>query len=104
MAIVTTVSGGERAGCLIGFHAQCSIDPARYVVWLSKANHTFRVGVHARSFAVHFLGEDDLELARHFGTASGDEVDKFASCAWQPGPDGTPVLTDCPHRFTATRV
>ena len=104
MAIVTTVSGGERAGCLIGFHAQCSISPLRYVVWLSKANHTFRVGVHARSFAVHFPSEDDGELARLFGTTSGDDVDKFDQCAWEEGDGGVPLLTDCPNRLVAERV
>jgi flavin reductase (DIM6/NTAB) family NADH-FMN oxidoreductase RutF len=104
MAVVTTVSGEERAGCLIGFHAQCSIDPPRYVVWLSKANHTFRVGLHAQRFVVHFLGEEDLETARLFGTTSGDEVDKFGRCDWAPGPDGVPVLASCPNHFVATRV
>src|SRR3954468_10330921 len=102
MAIVTTVSDRERAGCLIGFHAQCSIDPPRYVVWLSKANHTFRVGLHAQRFAVHFLSEGDLETARLFGTTSGDEVDKFSRCDWTGGPDGVPVLADCPNHFVAT--
>jgi flavin reductase (DIM6/NTAB) family NADH-FMN oxidoreductase RutF len=104
MAIVTTVSGGDRAGCLIGFHAQCSISPPRYVVWLSKANHTFRVGVHARSFAVHFLGQDDEQLARLFGTTSGDDTDKFASCDWEEGDGGVPLLTGCPNRLVAERV
>ena len=104
MAVVTTVSDRERAGCLIGFHAQSSIDPPRYVVWLSKANHTFRVGLHAQHFGVHFLSEEDTGLARLFGTMSGDRVDKFAQCSWVPGPGGTPVLTDCPSRFVATRV
>jgi flavin reductase (DIM6/NTAB) family NADH-FMN oxidoreductase RutF len=104
MAIVTTVSGGERAGCLIGFHAQCSIDPPRYVVWLSKANHTFRVGVHARSFAVHFLSEDDEPLARLFGTTSGDDTDKFDQCAWEAADGGVPVLTGCSNRLVAERV
>jgi flavin reductase (DIM6/NTAB) family NADH-FMN oxidoreductase RutF len=104
MAVVTTASDRERAGCLIGFHAQSSIEPPRYVVWLSKANHTFRVGLHARWFAVHFLSEDDIELARRFGTVSGDRVDTFADCSWEPGPDGLPLLADCPRRFVATRV
>src|SRR3954453_15530186 len=104
MAIVTTVSGGERAGCLIGFHAQCSIDPPRYVVWLSKANHTFRVALHAQHFAVHFLPEDIFEeLPRLFGTVSGDDADKFARCSWDAGPGGVPLLRDLPHRFTAER-
>jgi flavin reductase (DIM6/NTAB) family NADH-FMN oxidoreductase RutF len=104
MAVVTTVSDREQAGCLIGFHAQSSIEPQRYVVWLSKANHTFRVGLHARHFGVHFLREKDVGLARLFGTTSGDRTDKFARCAWEPGPGGVPILTDCPHRFTAMRV
>jgi flavin reductase (DIM6/NTAB) family NADH-FMN oxidoreductase RutF len=104
MAVVTAVSDRERAGCLIGFHAQSSIEPERYVVWLSKANHTFRVALHAQYFGIHFLTEDDLELAKLFGTNSGDDVDKFAHCDWEPGPDELPVLTDCPNRFTAKRV
>jgi flavin reductase (DIM6/NTAB) family NADH-FMN oxidoreductase RutF len=111
MAVVTTASGGERAGCLVGFHAQCSITPHRYVVWLSKANHTFRVALHARHFAVHFLAEDSADedgadegLPRLFGTVSGDTTDKFARVAWSPGPGGVPVLRDCPNRFTARRV
>jgi flavin reductase (DIM6/NTAB) family NADH-FMN oxidoreductase RutF len=104
MAIVTTVSSGERAGCLIGFHAQCSITPPRYAIWLSKANHTFRVGVHARYFAVHFPSEESTELPRLFGTVSGDSTDKFARCDWESGPDGVPLLTGCPNRFIGTRV
>ncbi len=104
MAVVTTASSRERAGCLIGFHTQCSIEPNRYVVWLSKANHTFRVGVHAAHFAVHFLGQDDMELARLFGTTSGDHADKFRSVDWSPGPGGVPLLDASQNRFAAQRV
>lgn len=104
MAVVTTSSGQERAGCLVGFHAQCSIEPNRYVVWLSKANHTLRVALHARHFAVHFLGQDDVELARLFGTTSGDLVNKFAQCDWLPGTGGVPLLGSCPNRFAGDKV
>ncbi len=105
MAIVTTASDNERAGCLIGFHAQCSIEPPRYAVWLSKANHTLRVAVHAQHFAVHFLREDDEgDLPSLFGTVSGDDVDKFSRCEWEPGPGGVPLLSACSDRFVAERV
>lgn len=105
MAIVTTASRGERAGCLIGFHAQCSIDPPRYVVWLSKANHTFRVAMYAGHVAVHFLHEDDGEaLPRLFGTVSGDDTDKFARCDWDAGPGEVPLLRGCPDRLVGERV
>jgi flavin reductase (DIM6/NTAB) family NADH-FMN oxidoreductase RutF len=104
LAVVTTVAKGERAGCLIGFHAQCSISPQRYVIWLSKANHTFRVALHAQHFAVHFVRSGDLDVARLFGTKTGDETDKFAACGWRPGPDGVPVLDACPDHFLARKV
>src|SRR3954447_12518666 len=120
MAIVTTVSGGERAGCLIGFHAQCSISPPRYVVWGCPGHPTppprppppgrpaatppCRAAAPAGAVAVPSLGGDDEPLARLFGTVSGDDADKFARCTWEPGDGGVPVLTDCPNRFVAERV
>ena len=103
MVIVTTAAGGERAGCLVGFHAQCSIDPIRYVVWLSKANHTHRIALRAPAFAVHFLDRSQHSLAELFGTTSGDDVDKFERCAWDPAPAGVPVLRDCPNRIIGRR-
>ncbi len=95
MTIVTTTDGRERAGCLVGFHSQAGIDPRGLAVWLSKANHTYRVAVLADVFAVHFLTADHLELARLFGTRSGDDIDKFEHCAWHHGPGDVPVLADC---------
>ena len=104
MLVVTTASGRVRAGCLVGFHAQCSIDPPEYAIWLSKANHTYRVGALADTFAVHFLGAEHEGLAELFGTVSGDDTDKFERCAWSRGPDGVPLLDDVPDRFVGRRT
>jgi flavin reductase (DIM6/NTAB) family NADH-FMN oxidoreductase RutF len=104
MCVVTTVADGERAGCLVGFHAQCSIDPPRYAVWLSKANHTYRVALHAEVLVVHLVAADQTDLAELFGTVSGDDVDKFARCEWQAGEQGVPLLTACPRRLVVRRV
>ena len=93
MLVVTAAAGGERAGCLVGFHTQCSIDPPRFLVCVSKANHTFRVASRATSLGLHFLTEADIDLARLFGEETGDKVDKFARCDWREGPDGVPVLS-----------
>ena len=95
MIVVTTARGEERAGCLVGFAAQCSIDPPLLVVWLSKENRTTRIAREASSLLVHFLSSDDRELAELFGTATGDEIDKFSRCEWEPGPEGLPLLTGC---------
>lgn len=104
MVIVTTTNGRERAGCLVGFHAQSGMDPSGLSVWLSKANHTFRVAVLAQVVAVHFPTVDDVDIATTFGTLTGDRDDKFARCEWQPGPDGVPLLDRCPNRVIGRKA
>jgi flavin reductase (DIM6/NTAB) family NADH-FMN oxidoreductase RutF len=99
MFIVTVAAGGERAGCLVGFTTQCSIDPPRFLVCLSDKNRTFRVAVEAELMVVHMVPSHAGELADLFGGQTGDAVDKFARCSWRPGPAGTPVLYDCPNWF-----
>lgn len=104
LVIVTTAADGERAGCLVGFHAQSSIGSQHYSIWLSKANHTYRAALRARHFAVHFLTHDDLDLAEAFGTRCGAEVDKFAGVAVDSGEHGVPLLSPLPNRLVLERL
>ncbi|MGE5132190.1 MAG: flavin reductase family protein [Gemmatimonadota bacterium] len=104
LIVVTTAAGGERAGCLVGFHCQASIEPLRYCVWLSKANHTYRVALRATHLALHFLPASGLPLAERFGTLTGDRTDKFAGLGTGTGPGGVPLLADCPHWLAARRT
>lgn len=93
MLVVTASAGGERSGCLVGFHTQCSIDPARFLVCISRLNHTFPVAARSEYLAVHVLDRDDYPLARLFGGQTGDRVDKFDRCSWRDE-RGVPVLSD----------
>lgn len=104
MVVVTTAHAHEHAGCLVGFHAQSGMEPGNLTVWLSKANHTFRVAVFAETIAVHFLTAADVDLATRFGTVSGDDVDKFEAEAWRPGPGGVPLLDACPNRIIGRKM
>ena len=99
MFIVTVRDGDQRAGCLVGFATQSSIDPARFLVCLSRKNHTYRVAQHADLLAVHFVPRDAGALAELFGGHSGEESDKFAHCEWYPGPDNVPILRECGNWF-----
>ena len=93
MIIVTaSAPDGRRSGCLVGFWTQCSIDPARLLACISETNHTLPVASAAEVLALHWLADDDRSLAELFGGETGDEVDKFERCSWQPGPAGVPVL------------
>jgi flavin reductase (DIM6/NTAB) family NADH-FMN oxidoreductase RutF len=101
MFIVTTrAAGGERAGCLVGFATQCSIDPPRVLVCISKANRTHRAAQTAMALGVHFVPASATALAELFGGRTGDDHDKFADCEWEDGPDGVPLLAECRNRFT----
>src|SRR3982074_567379 len=104
LVVVTTAGADERSGCLVGFHAQSSIDPHRYCIWLSKANYTYRVALRASHLGVHFLTADDLELAELFGEFTGDTSDKFIGLNVSSGPGGIPVLDDVAHRIVVRRT
>ena len=99
MFIVTVAASGERAGCLVGFTTQCSIDPPRFLVCISDKNRTHRVARGAEVLVVHLVPADATELAELFGSETGDETDKFDRCDWRAGPAGTPVLEDCGNWF-----
>ncbi|MET3984691.1 flavin reductase family protein [Streptomyces sp. PvR034] len=95
--VVTAAAGERTAGCLVGFASQCSIDPPRFMVWLSKANRTYRIARQATHLAVHTLRDDQKRTAELFGGRTGDDIDKFAHIDWHrlttDGAD-VPVLDD----------
>ena len=104
MLIVTTTDGRDKAGCLLGFSTQCSIDPPRLIVFVSDKNFTFRVAREAEALAVHIVPSEREDLARLFGEETGDEVDKFERCEWEPGPLGVPLLAGCEDRVVGRVV
>lgn len=99
MFIVTTAADQHRAGCLVGFASQTSINPARFLVGLSRNNHTFTVAQTADHLAVHVLAHENLSLAELFGGTTGDNIDKFGQCTWHRGPAGMPILDAAPAWF-----
>ena len=104
MLIVTAASGPQRAGCLVGFATQCSIEPRRFLVCLSDKNRTLRVATRAGALVVHLPTTAMPGLVELFGGETGDDIDKFARCAWHPGPRGLPILDGCPRWFAGDVV
>ena len=100
MLVATTIGAdGERAGCLVGFATQTSIDPQRFLVCVSDKNRTYRVLRTAEAMVVHVVPEDADDVVELFGGETSDDVDKFAHCAWREGPEGLPILERCPSWF-----
>jgi len=99
MFIVTAAAGDDRAGCLIGFGSQTSIDPPRFLTALSRSNRTHDIASRADLLGVHFVPAEAAGLAELFGGVSGYDEDKFDQVAWHAGPEGTPLLDACANRF-----
>lgn len=99
MTVVTCTDGRQRSGCLVGFASQCSIDPPRLMVWISRTNHSYPVALRAEHLGVHWLSAVERELAELFGSTTGDDVDKFSYCRWRPGPGGVPIVEQCSRWF-----
>src|SRR3954449_3689554 len=99
MLIITAAAGDERDGCLVGFWTQTSIDPSRVLVCISRKNRTYRVARASDALGVHVVPADGAGLAELFGGETADEVDKLAQARWHAGPQGAPVLDDCPNWF-----
>ncbi len=96
MFVVAAAAGDDVDACLVGFTTQCSIEPPRFAVCLSKANHTYDVALGADVLVVHRLRADQHEIAEHFGgTSAHDDPSKLRECQWSPGPGGAPVIADC---------
>ena len=99
MFVVTTAVDGVTAGCLVGFASQTSIRPPRFLVGLSKKNHTFRVAAEATHLAVHVFGREHLDVVELFGGQTGDRTNKFDRCTWHHGPAQMPILDDAAAWF-----
>jgi flavin reductase (DIM6/NTAB) family NADH-FMN oxidoreductase RutF len=105
MLVATTIgSDGERAGCLVGFATQCSIDPQRFLVCVSDKNRTYRVLEGAEAMALHVVPVDAEDIVELFGGETADDTDKFDRCAWREGPSGLPILERCPSWFAGRIV
>lgn len=92
MFVVTARADGEQSGCLVGFTSQASITPRRFMVMISKANHTYGVASRTVVLVVHVLRPEDHEIARRFGEQTGDLVDTFDGLTILDGPGMAPVI------------
>jgi flavin reductase (DIM6/NTAB) family NADH-FMN oxidoreductase RutF len=94
---IVTARAGERTGGLVAtFVNQASIVPElpRVLVGLARRHYTTQLVEASGAFALHLIGERQLEWVWRFGLASGRAVDKLDGLAWHAGATGSPLLDD----------
>lgn len=103
MYVVTArAEDGEPVGCLVGFATQCSIEPPRFLVCISHANHTYGPAMTASHLVVHVLRSGDWSIAERFGGSTADDLagggrEKFEGLEVTDGPGRAPVIGGLDH-------
>lgn len=73
---------------------QASYEPLLLALAVNRGHASYPVLVAGQTFSVNVLKREQIELARHFGTRSGRDVDKLTGIAWRPGSMGAPILEE----------
>lgn len=90
VAIVTSRDAeGEPRGMTATAVCSVSLEPPLVLACLDRNAKTHGAVEAARVYALNFLGESDVDLARRF---SEDALDKFADLAFTTRVTGAPVL------------
>ena len=101
---VTVVTTRQPDGTPRGFTANSftsvSLDPPLLLVCLAKTAHSADTFATAPHFAVNILAEDQKAVSGLFASRAPD---KFAQCAWTPGPADMPLIDGALASFTAAR-
>jgi len=91
--IVGVAHGAARNAFTAAWITQVSFDPLLIALSVNPEHASYPLLVGARAFTVSILAADQIEVARHFGTQSGRDVDKLAGQPWTPTAAGIPFLS-----------
>jgi flavin reductase (DIM6/NTAB) family NADH-FMN oxidoreductase RutF len=95
--IVTAAHEDRRSGLVATWVSQCSIDPEAPLALIGLApNHfTAELATASKSFCLHLVASNQLDLVWRFGISSGRTTDKFAGLSTTSAVTGSPVLAGC---------
>src|ERR1041385_4670921 len=92
--LVTAQAGARRGGLIAPFVSQASLSPdlPRVVIGIAQQHHTWELIEASGAFALHLLGQENLEWVPHFALRSGRNVDKFSGWPFRTAVTGSPLL------------
>lgn len=99
VCVVTTQTPRGPIAITVNSFSSVSMAPP-LVLWCpGKDSLRYDPFVEAEHFAIHVMGEDQLELAQHFARVGED----FSAVSWQPNREGAPALEQALARFDCRR-
>ena len=100
VTVVTTATPQGPLGITANSFASISLDPP-LVLWSpARASRRFPAFEAAERYAIHVLGDDQVDLCRRF---SRDGF-AFDGLSWTKGQDDVPLIEGCLARFDCART
>lgn len=94
--ITTRSASGEATGITANSFNSVSLDPALVLWSIGTKSRSLAAFQSSDHFAVHILGEAQIELSKTFARSG---VDKFAGLEIETGIGGVPLLSGCAARL-----
>jgi flavin reductase (DIM6/NTAB) family NADH-FMN oxidoreductase RutF len=93
--VLTACAGERRGGLIATFVSPASIVPEmpRMVVGVAHSHYTWGLIEASGAFALHLVGEDQMDWVWRFGLRSGRDGDKLDGLEVRPGVSGAPILS-----------
>ena len=92
--VVAVAYEGRQNAFTAAWVTQVSFEPLLVALAVNPKNLSYSLLRQSETFVLNMLRRNQLDLARHFGTQSGRELDKLRGQRWRPGILGAPVLKD----------
>ncbi len=92
--VITTQAEGKINGMTAAWVSQVSFKPKLLAVAIAPQRYTYELIEKSKVFCINVLGEDQVELAKHFGFKSGRKVNKLENIPYKFALKGSPVLLE----------
>jgi 3-hydroxy-9,10-secoandrosta-1,3,5(10)-triene-9,17-dione monooxygenase reductase component len=103
VTVVTAFGRGEGRGVTIGSFTSLELNPPLISFNLTVESRMHPVMLGAERFAVHILGEDQVDVANHFARSAHPADATLREIPHVLEPDGLPILLDVPIVFVCER-
>lgn len=90
--VVGVTGGGRKSAFTAAWITPVSFKPLMLALSVNPHSSTYPLLESSQVFSVNVLGQDQMELASHFGTPG--LPDKLEGIDWQSGTTGCPLLTE----------
>ncbi|SHE36789.1 NADH-FMN oxidoreductase RutF, flavin reductase (DIM6/NTAB) family [Marinitoga hydrogenitolerans DSM 16785] len=91
-SIVTMNSNGKINGITVAWITRVSIKPPMIAISIGKERYSHKLLEETDKFGICILSKEQMEIARYFGSRSGEKYNKFENVNYELTENGIPKI------------